>query len=64
METGESLKANAATVKEVYLESYQAYRKMITLKCAQYKIDLIDADIAAGFSGVLSAYLIKRQKMN
>ena len=56
METGELLKANAATVKDAYLKSYGDYRKMIALKCAQYKIDLIDADIAAGFSGVLSAY--------
>lgn len=64
METGELLKANAAAVKDAYLKSYGDYRKMLTLKCAQYKIDLIDADIAAGFSGVLSAYLIKRQKMN
>ncbi|MBB6272859.1 uncharacterized protein (DUF58 family) [Pedobacter cryoconitis] len=64
METGELLKANAATVKDAYLKSYGDYRKMLALKCAQYKIDLIDADIAAGFSGILSAYLIKRQKMN
>ncbi|QNK62096.1 DUF58 domain-containing protein [Pedobacter sp. PAMC26386] len=64
LETGELLKANTATVKESYLKAYGDYRKMLTLKCAQYKIDLIDADIAAGFSGVLSSYLVKRQKMN
>lgn len=64
LETGELLKANAATVKEAYLKSYGDYRQMLTLKCAQYKIDLIDADIAAGFSNILTAYLIKRQKMN
>jgi len=63
METGEILKANTANVREVYLQAYQAYRKMITLKCAQYKIDLVDADMAANFSEVLSAYLIKRQRM-
>jgi len=37
---------------------------MIALKCAQYKIDLVEADIAEGHSAVLAAYLIKRQKMN
>lgn len=63
METGEELKANTAAVKETYLNTYQAYRKMVALKCAQYKIDLVEADIAEGFSGILSAYLIKRQKM-
>jgi len=64
METGETLKTNAAAVKEMYLHAYQQYRKEIALKCAQYKIDLVEADIAEGFSTVLSAYLIKRQKMN
>jgi len=64
METGETLKTNASMVKEVYLTGYQEYRKEIALKCAQYKIDLVEADIAEGFSTVLSAYLIKRQKMN
>lgn len=64
METGEALKTNAFTVREIYLKAYQHYRKEIALKCAQYKIDLVEADIAEGFSPVLSAYLIKRQKMN
>lgn len=64
METGELLKANAAAVKEVYVNTYGAYRKSVALKCAAYKIDLIDADIAEGFHGILTAYLIKRQKMS
>jgi len=64
METGEVLKTNASAVKEVYLQAYQQYRKEIALKCAQYKIDLVEADTAEGFAAVLSAYLIKRQKMN
>ena len=63
METGDVLKANAANVREVYLNAFHSYRKMIALKCAQYKIDLIDADINSDFSAILTAYLIKRQKM-
>jgi len=64
METGAELKVNASTVKDNYLNAYQAYRKMIALKCAQYKIDMIEADINEGFSDILTAYLIKRKKMN
>jgi len=64
METGEELRANSATVKETYLNAYHAYRQQIAIKCAQYKIDLIEADISGGFSAILSAYLIKRKKMN
>lgn len=64
METGEVVKANTGNIRDAYLEAYNGYRKMIALKCAQYQIDLIDADIKADFSGVLSAYLIKRQRMS
>jgi len=63
METGETLKAHAAKVADGYLMQMQAYRNSLLLKCAQYKIDLIDADINEGFEQVLQAYLIKRQKM-
>jgi uncharacterized protein (DUF58 family) len=64
METGMTLKAHTSKVKEEYLSRIGNYREAIRLKCIQYKIDMIDADIAAGFYPVLQAYLIKRQKMN
>lgn len=63
METGEELKVHPHTVKETYLHAVTAYQKELQLKCAQYKIDLIDADIHQGFYQVLHAYLIKRNKM-
>ena len=63
METGAVLKAHASKVKDAYLEQMTNYRKNLALKCAQYKIDMVDADINAGFNHVLEAYLIKRQKM-
>ncbi|RZK42038.1 MAG: DUF58 domain-containing protein [Pedobacter sp.] len=63
METGEVLKAHPSKVKTAYLEEMANYRQKLTLKCAQYKIDMIDADINSGFDQVLQAYLIKRQKM-
>lgn len=64
METGTVLKAHAAKVKDAYLQQMNEYRKNLTLKCAQYKIDMVDADINAGFNHILEAYLIKRQKMS
>jgi uncharacterized protein (DUF58 family) len=63
METGVVLKAHTSKVKDAYLEQMNAYRQNLTLKCAQYKIDMVDADINEGFDNVLQAYLIKRQKM-
>jgi len=64
METGTALKTHTSQVRAAYLKSMNAYIQSIELKCAQYKIDLVDADINAGFSSILQAYLIKRQKMS
>ena len=64
METGATVKAHTSKIKEEYLAKMNIQREVIQLKCIQYKIDMIDADIAAGFYPVLQAYLIKRQKMS
>lgn len=63
METGDTIKVHTNQVKDNYKVAITDYRQQIALKCAQYKVDLIDADIADGFYPVLQAYLIKRQKL-
>lgn len=63
MESGEQLKVHPNAIKETYLHAVHNYQKQIQLKCAQYGIDLVDADINQGFYQVLYAYLIKRNKM-
>ncbi|WP_291402813.1 DUF58 domain-containing protein [Daejeonella sp.] len=63
IESGEELKINPSTVRESYLDVVNSYHKEIKLKCAQYKIDFIDADIHSGFYQILHSYLIKRAKM-
>ena len=63
VETGQELKVNPNQIKEQYLQATHAYHKELQLRCAQYRIDLIDADINQGYQAVLQAYLIKRQKM-
>lgn len=63
METGETIKVHTNQVKENYTAAVSSYRQQIVLKCAQYKIDLIDADMNDGFYPVLQSYLIKRQKL-
>lgn len=62
-ESGEELKIHPNQVKEAYLNAVKEYHKELRLKCAQYRIDLIDADIHQGFYQVLHSYLIKRAKM-
>jgi uncharacterized protein (DUF58 family) len=63
LETGVELKAHTAKVATAYVEQMKAYRQKLSLKCTQYKIDMVDADINAGSDVILQAYLIKRQKM-
>ena len=63
IESGENLKIHPNNIRESYLEAANSYHKELKLKCAQYKIDFVDADIHAGFYQVLHSYLIKRAKM-
>lgn len=63
LESGEELKLHPGTVKDSYLDAVNSFHKELKLKCAQYKIDLIDADIHEGFYQVLYSYLLKRAKM-
>lgn len=63
MESGENIKVNPGQIRDAYRESLLHYRHQIELKCAQYKIDIVDADIKDGYQQVLKQYLVKRNKM-
>ena len=63
MENGAEVKLHANEVKAKYTEHMQAYEKARKLKCAQYKIDFVAADINKPFNQVLTPYLLKRTKM-
>ena len=63
VETGERVKTHAAEIKELYLKSYSEFKSELILKCAQYKIDFVEADIRQGYKQVLLPYLLKRERM-
>jgi uncharacterized protein (DUF58 family) len=63
LETGEELRVHPNEIRAGYLSSLHTWRNKLQLKCAQYHIDLIDANINNGFDQVLKAYLVKRNKM-
>lgn len=63
LETGEKIRMNSNTLKKTYAEQMIDYRSQIQLKCLQYGIDVIDADINIGFEQILLPYLIKRNAM-
>ena len=63
METGEEMKVNPNDLREHYIEAYHKFFNQIKLKCGQFHIDLIEADINRNFSEVLLPYLIRRRKL-
>lgn len=63
LESGERLKLNPGEVKERYKASAIQFHKALKLRCNQYKIDFVEADIQSDFSLILQTYLIKRGRM-
>lgn len=63
LESGATIKVHTNQVRDNYIHAVSAYRADIALKCAQYKIDFVDADIKEGFYPILQSYLLKRQKL-
>jgi uncharacterized protein (DUF58 family) len=63
LESGKSLKLNPNDVRELFKQQSSSAFEELKLKCAQYKIDFVEADIKGGFKEVLIPYLIKRQKL-
>ena len=64
VESGERVKVQPHEVKDIYTARLKSFKEQLQLKCLQYKIDLVEADIAQGFKPVLQSYLIKRSKMS
>lgn len=62
-ETNEVLKLNPRDVKEQYIKEIKQFTQELKLRCGQYKIDFVEADINQGFEQVLAPYLMKRQRM-
>jgi uncharacterized protein (DUF58 family) len=63
LETGNEVKLQAGLVKESYREESNLLLKNLKMKCLQYKIDFVEADINEGFQPILQKYLVKRSKM-
>jgi hypothetical protein len=63
METGQELRAHPAEVKENYVKTVNEFKKELQLRCGQYRIDFVEADINKGFRQILLPYLLKREKL-
>lgn len=63
MESGEEVRLQSNQVKDHYVSQMKEFKEQLRIKCLQYKIDFVEADINKGFKQVLQAYLVKRTKM-
>jgi len=63
MESGEKLKLQPNDVKEFYTTQMDKFYTKLKLKCAQYNIEFVAADINKDYREVLLPFLLKRTKM-
>ncbi|MCB0768913.1 MAG: DUF58 domain-containing protein, partial [Flavobacteriales bacterium] len=63
VETGEQVKAHPAEVRDQYRAAMAERWHRLKLKCGQYRIDLVEADINAGFEPLLLEFLTKRARL-
>lgn len=63
MESGEEVKLHSNEVREYYVSQIKKFEQELKLRCAQYKIDFVEADINKDFRQVLLPFLTKRTKM-
>ena len=63
LENGEEIKLNPHDIRKEYTEALHSYKKELMLRCGQYRIDFVEADINKGFEQILLPYLMKRKKM-
>lgn len=63
METGDQVRLQPSQVKEYYTQQVAAFTEQLKLRCLQYKIDFVEADINKGFYPILQTWMLKRSKM-
>ncbi len=63
LESGERLKLNPGDVKTSYREEASRFLGALKMRCNQYKIDFIEADVRSDYGVILQTYLIRREKM-
>jgi uncharacterized protein (DUF58 family) len=63
METGEQLRLQPNQVKDHYVSQIKKFKEELRLKCMQYHVDYVEADINEGFRSIMQAWLVKRARM-
>lgn len=63
LESNEKIRLNPQEFRAHYRQSLTRFHNEIKMRCNQYRIDYINANIRDGFDQILQTYLIKRAKM-
>lgn len=63
LENSQKLKLNPADVRETYKQEAKSFYENLKMRCHQYKIDFVPADVREDVNTILQTYLIKRAKM-
>ncbi|MDO6595469.1 DUF58 domain-containing protein [Oceanihabitans sp. 2_MG-2023] len=61
VETGEYINLYSETVKENYEKAVSTYFEELRLKCGQYRIKYVEADINKNFDNILTTYMVERR---
>ncbi|WP_224483982.1 DUF58 domain-containing protein [Robertkochia aurantiaca] len=62
VETGQSIDIFSENYQQVYQEEIAKFFKAIQLRCAQYRIKYVEADISRDLENILLTYLVERQR--
>ncbi|MCS6819781.1 MAG: DUF58 domain-containing protein [Chitinophagales bacterium] len=63
LETGEQVKLQPAEVRDFYFDNISNFYRLLKLRCGQYNIDFVEADINENYNQILQTFLLKRTKM-
>lgn len=62
VETGEHINLYPETIKEAYESAVGSYFDELRVKCGQYQIKYVEADITKDFDKILTTYMVERGK--
>lgn len=62
-ETGEEVRLFPDEIKATYLQKIQEFNKQLKLKCNQFRIDYVEADVRKDFNQILLPFFAKRNRM-
>jgi uncharacterized protein (DUF58 family) len=63
LESGEEVRLQSNQVKDYYVAQIARIQESLRLKCLQYKVDYMHADVGQGFNKILQSYMVRRSKM-